>query len=45
MGSHNIEPAGGSEFFSRHALKLLPDDPEVKQIRAEFIKASAEQKP
>ena len=45
MGSQNIEPAGGSEFFSRYALKLSPDDPEVKRIRAGFMQAGAEQKP
>ena len=32
-------------FLSCYALKLSPDDPTVKQIRAEFIQAEAEQKP
>ena len=43
--AQNPRRAGEAEFFSRYALKLSPDDPEVMKIRAEFIKAAAEQKP
>ena len=43
--TQNPRRAGEADFFSRYALKLSPDDPEVKQIRAEFIKAEAAQQP
>ena len=42
--AQNPRRAGEADFFSRYALKLSPDDPTVKQIRAEFNQAEAEQK-
>ena len=42
--TQNPRRAGEADFLSRYALKLSPDDPTVKQIRAEFIQAEAGQK-